>query len=53
MTGESPILTACLIGGCVASAFAALFFFVWGVRSGHLDDLEDTKFRMLREDENR
>ncbi len=50
---ESPILTICLIGGCVASAFAALFFFVGFVRNGQLDDLEDVKFQMLREDEKR
>jgi cbb3-type cytochrome oxidase maturation protein len=50
MTGT---LTFCLILAGIASATAAGFFFIGAVRSGQLDDLEETKFRMLREDENR
>ncbi len=46
-------LTLCLIAAGLATATAAGLFFVWAVRSGQLDDLEDVKFRMLREDEHR
>jgi cbb3-type cytochrome oxidase maturation protein len=44
-------LTLCLIAAGIAMAISAGLFFVWAVRSGYLDDLEDVKFRMLREDE--
>ena len=43
-------LTLCLIAGAIASAVAAALVFAGMVRSGQLDDLEETKFQMLRED---
>lgn len=43
-------LTICLIGGGLATAIAAALMFAAAVRSGQLDDLEETKFQMLRED---
>jgi len=46
-------LTLCLLAWGLATATAAGLCFVGAVRAGHLDDLEDTKFRMLREDEDR
>jgi cbb3-type cytochrome oxidase maturation protein len=46
-------LTMCLIAAGLATATGAGLLFVWAVRSGQLDDLEDAKFRMLREDDNR
>jgi nitrogen fixation-related uncharacterized protein len=46
-------LTLCLIAAGIATAVSAGFFFVGAVRSGWMDDLEDTKYRLLREDENR
>ncbi len=46
-------LTLCLIAAGLATAIAAGLFFVGAVRSGLLDDLEDVKFRMLREDDRR
>lgn len=46
-------LTVCLVAGGIASALAAALAFVWAARSGHLDDLEETKFRMFREEQNR
>lgn len=47
------VLTMCLIAGGLASALAAAMAFVAAVRSGQLDDLEETKFQMLREDHDR
>ena len=44
-------LTLCLIAGGLATAVAAGLCFVGAVRAGHLDDLEDVKFRMLREED--
>ncbi len=46
-------LTLCLIAAGIATAVSAGLFFVGAVRSGWMDDLEDTKYRLLREDENR
>ncbi len=46
-------LTLCLIAAGIATAVAAGLVFVAAVRSGQMDDLEETKFRILREDENR
>ncbi len=46
-------LTLCLIVSGLATAISAGLFFVGAVRSGQMDDLEEVKFRMLREDENR
>ena len=46
-------LTLCLIAGAVATATAAGLYFVIAVRAGQMDDLEEVKFRMLREEENR
>ena len=43
-------LTICLIAGGLATAIAAALVFTAAVRSGQLDDLEETKFQMLRED---
>jgi cbb3-type cytochrome oxidase maturation protein len=34
-------------------AVAGALFFVYAVRSGQMDDLEDVKYRMLREDDKR
>jgi hypothetical protein len=45
--------TLCLIAGGLCSAVAAALAFAAAVRAGHLDDLEETKFRMFREDERR
>lgn len=47
------LLTLCLILGGLAMAAAAGFLFVAAVRSGQMDDLEDVKFQMLREDRDR
>lgn len=44
-------LTMCLIAGGLATAAAAALVFVAAVRGGQLDDLEETKFQMLREDQ--
>jgi cbb3-type cytochrome oxidase maturation protein len=44
------LLTLALILGGLAMAAAAGFLFVAAVRSGQMDDLEDVKFQMLRED---
>jgi len=46
-------LTICLMTAGIASAVAAALAFVWAARSGHLDDLEETKFRMFREEQDR
>lgn len=46
-------LTLCLIVAGIVTATGAGLFFVGAVRSGLMDDLEETKFRMLREDDNR
>ncbi len=46
-------LTLCLILGAACSAVAAGLTFAGVVRAGHLDDLEETKFRMIREDDHR
>ncbi len=46
-------LTLCLIAAGSATAVSAGFVFVGAVRSGWMDDLEDTKYRLLREDENK
>ena len=46
-------LTICLIGGGLATAIAAALGFAAAVQAGQLDDLEDTKFQMLREDHDR
>lgn len=46
-------LTLCLIAAGIATAAAAGLVFVGAVRSGWMDDLEDTKYRILREDEHR
>ena len=46
-------LTLCLIAAGLATAVAGGLFFVGAVRSGQMDDLEEVKFRMLREDETR
>ena len=43
-------LTLCLILGGLAFAAAAGFLFAAAARTGQLDDLEDVKFQMLRED---
>jgi len=43
-------LTLSLILGGLAFAAAAGFLFAAAVRSGQMDDLEDVKFQMLRED---
>ena len=43
-------LTICLIAGGLATAIAAALAFAAAVRSGQLDDLEETKFQMLREE---
>ncbi len=56
------ICPSCLSGGLstgyvVAFAICALFFIVafvtllWASRSGRLDNLEDTKFNMLKDEE--
>jgi hypothetical protein len=45
--------TLCLIAGGLFSALAAALAFAFAARAGHLDDLEETKFHMLREDERR
>jgi nitrogen fixation-related uncharacterized protein len=47
------LLTLALILGGLAMAAAAGFLFVGAVRSGQMDDLEDVKFQMLREDNER
>jgi hypothetical protein len=44
-------LTACLIAWGLVTAAAAGLVFVGAVRAGHLDDLEDVKFRILREED--
>ncbi len=49
----SSALTVCLIVAGIAMASGAALFFVGAVRSGQMEDLEDVKFRMLREDERR
>ncbi|MHB8875375.1 MAG: cbb3-type cytochrome oxidase assembly protein CcoS [Myxococcaceae bacterium] len=46
-------LTLCLLAGALLSAAAGGLLFVGAVRAGQLDDVEEAKFRMLREDENR
>lgn len=46
-------LTLCLIAAGIATAVAAGLVFVGAVRSGWMDDLEETKYRFLREDDNR
>lgn len=46
-------LTLCLMAGGIFTAAAAAAVFVAMVRTGQLDDLEETKFRMIREEENR
>ena len=46
-------LTLCLIVGGLVLAASAAFAFAGFVRAGHLDDLEETKFQMIREKENR
>jgi len=43
-------MTLCLIAGGLATAAAAALAFAAAVRSGQLDDLEETKFQMLREE---
>ncbi len=47
------LLTLALILGGLAMAAAGGFLFVAAVRSGQMDDLEDVKFQMLREDRDR
>ena len=44
------MVTLCLIFGGLVTAVSAGLCFAWAVRSGQLDDLEEVKFRMLRED---
>jgi cbb3-type cytochrome oxidase maturation protein len=44
-------LSLCLIVGALVSAVAGALFFAFAVRSGQMDDLEDVKYRMLREDD--
>lgn len=46
-------LTLCLIVGGLVLAASAAMAFAGAVRGGHLDDLEETKFQMIREKENR
>jgi len=47
------VLTLCIIAGGLSSVIAAAMVFVAAVRSGQMDDLEETKFQMLREDHDR
>jgi cbb3-type cytochrome oxidase maturation protein len=47
------ILTICLIAGGVVLAAAAAIAFAASVKGGQLDDLEETKYQMLREDDHR
>ncbi len=44
------LTTLSLILGGIAMGLAAGLWFVVAVRSGQMDDLEDVKFQMLRED---
>jgi nitrogen fixation-related uncharacterized protein len=46
-------LTLCLILGGLCTAAAAGLAFAGLVRSGQLDDLDEAKFRMIREDDHR
>ncbi len=46
-------LTLCLLAGGIACAIGAALFFAGAVRAGLMDDVEEAKFRMLREDPNR
>jgi cbb3-type cytochrome oxidase maturation protein len=45
-------MTVCLIASGLVMAAGAAFFFVAAARSGQFDDMEEEKYRMLREDEN-
>ncbi len=45
------LLTLSLILGGLAMGLSAGLWFVLAVRSGQLDDLEDVKFQLLREDD--
>jgi cbb3-type cytochrome oxidase maturation protein len=45
------LLTLSLILGGLAMGLGAGLWFAVAVRSGQLDDLEDVKFQMLREDD--
>ena len=47
------LLTLSLILGGLAMGLAAGLWFVAAVRAGQMDDLEDVKFQMLREEEDR
>jgi cbb3-type cytochrome oxidase maturation protein len=47
------ILTICLIAGGVVLAIAAAIAFTASVKGGQFDDLEETKYQMLREDDHR
>ena len=46
-------LTLCLIVGGLTLAASAALAFAGAVQGGHLDDLEETKFQMIREKETR
>jgi hypothetical protein len=46
-------LTLCLMAAGIATAIGAALFFVGAVRAGLMDDVEEAKFRMLREDPKR
>ncbi len=48
--GLSPLTTLCLILGGLAMGLAAGLVFMMVVRSGLMDDFEDVKFQMIRED---
>ncbi len=46
----SPLTTLSLILGGLAMGLAAGLVFMMVVRSGLMDDFEDVKFQMIRED---
>jgi hypothetical protein len=46
-------LTLCLIASGICAATAAGLFFAGAVKAGLMEDLEDVKYRMLREDEDK
>lgn len=46
-------LTLCLLAGGLCTATGAALAFAWAVRAGLLDEIEDVKFQLLREEDDR
>jgi len=44
-------MTLLLLGGALCMGFSAALVFVLAARSGQFDDLEDTKYQLLRDDD--